>query len=114
MFRTFRKHIGLTTGKPTITNTFTMAEVCSAIILKVTQETRVSCRDMLNSILSALSFYISLPPAHGGGWGYSNSSCEAIRFSPDTDVVLGGFGLYGGRGQYNVEIKVRKIGSTIT
>ena len=45
--------------------------------------------------------------AHGGGWGYSASSVEAIRFSPDTDVLLGGFGLYGGRGTYNAEIKVR-------
>ncbi len=44
--------------------------------------------------------------AHSGGWGYSASSVEAIRFSSDTDVVIGGFGLYGGRGTYNAEIKV--------
>lgn len=44
--------------------------------------------------------------AHGGGWGYSASSVEAIRFSPDMDVLIGGFGLYGGRGTYNAEIKV--------
>ncbi len=44
--------------------------------------------------------------AHGGGWGYSNSSVEAIRFSPDSDVLLGGYGLYGGRGKYNADIKV--------
>ena len=44
--------------------------------------------------------------AHGGGWGYSASSVEAIRFNPDTEVLLGGFGLYGGRGTYNAEIKV--------
>ena len=31
---------------------------------------------------------------------------EALRFSPNSDVVLGGFGLYGGRGSYNAEIKV--------
>ena len=43
---------------------------------------------------------------HGGGWGYSASSVEAVRFSPDTDVLLGGFGLYGGRGTYNADIKV--------
>lgn len=51
--------------------------------------------------------YSFLSTAHGGGWGYSNSSVEAIRFSADTDIFLGGFGLYGGRGQYNAEIKVR-------
>ena len=43
---------------------------------------------------------------HGGGWGYNAGSIEAIRFSPDQDVLLGGFGLYGGRGSYNAEIKV--------
>ena len=48
--------------------------------------------------------------AHGGGWGYSASSVEAVRFSPDTEVLLGGFGLYGGRGTYNAEIKVKKKG----
>ena len=46
--------------------------------------------------------------AHGGGWGYSASSVEAVRFSPDTEVLLGGFGLYGGRGTYNAEIKVQR------
>ena len=45
--------------------------------------------------------------AHGGGWGYNAGSIEAILFSPDQDVLLGGFGLYGGRGQYNVEVKVK-------
>lgn len=33
---------------------------------------------------------------------------EAVRFSPDTEVLLGGFGLYGGRGTYNAEIKVER------
>ena len=47
--------------------------------------------------------------AHGGGWGYSASSVEAIRFTSDTDILLGGFGLYGGRGTYNAEIKVRNM-----
>ena len=46
--------------------------------------------------------------AHGGGWGYSASSVEAVRFSSDTEVLLGGFGLYGGRGTYNAEIKVKR------
>ena len=54
-----------------------------------------------------------LAVAHGGGWGYSNSSVEAIRFSPDTDIILGGLGLYGGRGQYNAEIKVKIEYSTV-
>jgi len=52
--------------------------------------------------------------AHGGGWGYSASSVEAIRFTSDTDILLGGFGLYGGRGTYNAEIKVRPLGGHIT
>ena len=36
--------------------------------------------------------------SHGGGWGYSGHSIEAIRFMVDTDVLLGGYGLFGGRG----------------
>jgi E3 ubiquitin-protein ligase MYCBP2 len=42
----------------------------------------------------------------GGGWGYNVGSVEAVLFCPDHDVLLGGFGLYGGRGQYNAEVKV--------
>ena len=44
--------------------------------------------------------------AHGGGWGYSGHSIEAIRFVSDTDVLIGGFGLFGGRGEYYGKIKV--------
>ena len=43
---------------------------------------------------------------HGGGWGYSGHSIEAIRFMCDTDILLGGFGLFGGRGEYYGRIKV--------
>lgn len=46
---------------------------------------------------------------HGGGWGYSGHSVEAIRFMADVDIILGGFGLFGGRGEYTAKIKVRKI-----
>lgn len=44
--------------------------------------------------------------SHGGGWGYSGHSIEAIRFMADTDILLGGFGLFGGRGEYTGKIKV--------
>lgn len=27
--------------------------------------------------------------SHGGGWGYSGHSVEAIRFMCDTDILLG-------------------------
>ena len=46
--------------------------------------------------------------SHGGGWGYSGHSVEAIRFMADMDVLLGGFGLFGGRGEYLDKIKGRK------
>ena len=46
-------------------------------------------------------------PGHGGGWGYSGHSIEAIRFMVDTDILLGGFGLFGGRGEYFGKIKVQ-------
>ena len=43
---------------------------------------------------------------YGGGWGYSGHSIEAVRFSADTDLLLGGFGLFGGRGEYFGKIRV--------
>lgn len=48
-------------------------------------------------------------PGHGGGWGYSGHSVEAIRFMSDTDILLGGFSLFGGRGEYMGKIKVIRI-----
>lgn len=48
--------------------------------------------------------------SHGGGWGYSGHSIEAIRFMTDTDVLLGGFGLFGGRGEYTAKLKLIDIG----
>ena len=44
--------------------------------------------------------------SHGGGWGYSGHSVEAFRFMADTDLLLGGFSLFGGRGEYMGKIKV--------
>lgn len=29
--------------------------------------------------------------SHGGGWGYSGHSVEAIRFMCDTDILLGNY-----------------------
>ena len=51
--------------------------------------------------------------SHGGGWGYSGHSVEAIRFMADMDVLLGGFGLFGGRGEYLGKIKGRKNNADI-
>ena len=47
--------------------------------------------------------------SHGGGWGYSGHSVEAIRFMADMDVLLGGFGLFGGRGEYLGKIKGARV-----
>ncbi|XP_041463247.1 E3 ubiquitin-protein ligase MYCBP2-like isoform X4 [Lytechinus variegatus] len=48
---------------------------------------------------------------YGGGWGYSGHSVEAVRFCPDADILLGGFGLFGGRGEYSAKIKVYDLGT---
>ncbi|KAL3880398.1 hypothetical protein ACJMK2_032642, partial [Sinanodonta woodiana] len=48
--------------------------------------------------------------SHGGGWGYSGHSVEAVRFMCDTDILLGGFGLFGGRGEYYGRIKLFELG----
>jgi hypothetical protein len=55
-------------------------------------------------------FFFGRFDSHGGGWGYSGHSVEAIRFMSDTDVLLGGFGLFGGRGEYVGKIKLFDIG----
>ncbi|XP_069950165.1 E3 ubiquitin-protein ligase MYCBP2 isoform X3 [Cherax quadricarinatus] len=49
--------------------------------------------------------------SHGGGWGYSGHSIEAIRFMCDTDILIGGFGLFGGRGEYMGKIKLFELGA---
>ena len=62
--------------------------------------------DVSSGCTHALRDVTCLLAAHGGGWGYSGHSIEAIRFVPDTDVMIGGFGLFGGRGEYYGKIKV--------
>lgn len=46
----------------------------------------------------------------GGGWGYSGHSVEALRFMCDTDILIGGFGVYGGRGEYSCKLKLYDLG----
>ncbi|XP_070133334.1 E3 ubiquitin-protein ligase highwire [Drosophila bipectinata] len=46
----------------------------------------------------------------GGGWGYSGHSVEAIRFAADTDIVICGFGMFGGRGEYSCKLKLYDLG----
>lgn len=55
---------------------------------------------------AALSISLCAAAGHGGGWGYSAHSVEAIRFCADADILLGGLGLFGGRGEYTAKIKV--------
>lgn len=47
----------------------------------------------------------------GGGWGYSGNSVEAIRFMCDTDILVAGFGMFGGRGEYTCKVKLFDLGS---
>lgn len=49
--------------------------------------------------------------AFGGGWGYFGHSVEAIRFMCDTDVVMDGIGMYGGRGEYTCKLKIYDLGT---
>ena len=58
----------------------------------------------------AVTFQSLISAGHGGGWGYSGHSVEAIRFTSDTDILLGGFSLFGGRGEYMGKIKVFDLG----
>jgi len=54
-----------------------------------------------------------LSAGYGGGWGYSGHSVEAVRFAVDTDVLLGGFAVFGGRGEYFAKIRVRWLSTAI-
>lgn len=76
--------------------------ICEDSLDKTTQQAKVYSREDF----SAVSRFES----HGGGWGYSAHSIEAIRFMADTDILLGGFGLFGGRGEYTGKIKLFDIG----
>lgn len=49
--------------------------------------------------------------AFGGGWGYFGHSVEAIRFMCDTDILMEGIGMYGGRGEYTCKIKIFDLGA---
>ncbi|XP_047524361.1 E3 ubiquitin-protein ligase MYCBP2 isoform X3 [Pieris napi] len=76
---------------------------------------QVECkRDSLSIPISPLrEDYLTVNrfESHGGGWGYSGHSIEAIRFMSDTDILLGGYGLFGGRGEYTAKIKLIDIGT---
>lgn len=48
--------------------------------------------------------------AFGGGWGYFGHSVEAVRFMCDTDILMEGIGMYGGRGEYTCKIKIFDLG----
>lgn len=48
--------------------------------------------------------------SYGGGWGYFVYLVEVICFSVDIDILFGGFGLFGGRGEYIVKIKLFELG----
>ncbi|XP_038216347.1 E3 ubiquitin-protein ligase highwire [Zerene cesonia] len=77
--------------------------------------TQVECkRDSLALPVSPLRedfLTVNRFESHGGGWGYSGHSIEAIRFMSDTDILLGGYGLFGGRGEYTAKIKLIDIGT---
>lgn len=47
----------------------------------------------------------------GGGWGYFGHSVEAVRFMCDTDILVDGIGMYGGRGEYMCKIKIFDLGA---
>jgi hypothetical protein len=69
-------------------------------------EQRYISLSALNLLYGCCNVLYYFPAGHGGGWGYSGHSIEAIRFMADTDILLGGFGLFGGRGEYTGKIKV--------
>ncbi|XP_060534839.1 E3 ubiquitin-protein ligase MYCBP2 isoform X2 [Cylas formicarius] len=89
-------------------DTLTMAHdlQISAVKEEVDERQLISGKQYLKEDFMAVNRFES----HGGGWGYSGHSIEAIRFTADTDLLLGGFGLFGGRGEYTAKLKLLDIG----
>ena len=79
-----------------------------------TRQSYVRCSFILHTFVLEISPHFASMTTHhfavilgnGGGWGYSVHSTEAIRFMTDTDIVLGGVGVFGGRGEYSVTVGV--------
>ncbi|XP_059170813.1 E3 ubiquitin-protein ligase MYCBP2-like isoform X4 [Physella acuta] len=83
--------------------------VANHLKLHVAEESRE--KTTINKVYSKEDYtVVNRFESHGGGWGYSGHSVEAIRFMCDTDVLLGGFGLFGGRGGYLGRIKLYELG----
>nr|AOV18880.1 myc binding protein 2 [Lymnaea stagnalis] len=83
--------------------------VANQLKLHVAEESREKAA--INKVYSKEDYtVVNRFESHGGGWGYSGHSVEAIRFMCDTDVLLGGFGLFGGRGGYLGRIKLYELG----
>ncbi|XP_045784545.1 E3 ubiquitin-protein ligase MYCBP2 [Maniola jurtina] len=80
-----------------------------------TKPSMVECKrdNAVQPIISVVEDYLTVNrfENHGAGWGYSGHSVEAIRFMCDSDILLGGVGLYGGRGDYTAKIHLFDIGT---
>jgi E3 ubiquitin-protein ligase MYCBP2 len=83
-------------------DTLTIAQQLKMEVLEEAKEKTAQAKVYTKEDYSVVNRFES----HGGGWGYSGHSVEAIRFMCDTDILLGGFGLFGGRGEYFGRIKV--------
>ncbi|XP_041356631.1 E3 ubiquitin-protein ligase MYCBP2-like isoform X3 [Gigantopelta aegis] len=87
-------------------DTLTVCQQLNMTVVEETKEKQSSSKIYIKEDYSVVNRFDS----HGGGWGYSGHSVEAVRFSCDTDILLGGFGLFGGRGEYVGRIKIFELG----
>ncbi|XP_062580615.1 E3 ubiquitin-protein ligase MYCBP2-like [Saccostrea cucullata] len=84
----------------------TMAQKANLTVVEETKEKQTTSKVYTKDDFTVVNRFES----HGGGWGYSGHSIEAVRFMSDTDILLGGFGLFGGRGEYYGRIKLFDLG----
>ncbi|KAF3843349.1 hypothetical protein F7725_002198 [Dissostichus mawsoni] len=78
--------------------------------LAAMQELKMGVASAEEETQAVMKVYSKEDYSHGGGWGYSAHSVEAIRFCADADILLGGLGLFGGRGEYTAKIKLFELG----
>ncbi|XP_048243746.1 E3 ubiquitin-protein ligase MYCBP2-like isoform X7 [Haliotis rufescens] len=87
-------------------DTLTTAHLLNMTVIEEAREKQSTSKIYTREDYSIINRFES----HGGGWGYSGHSVEAVRFMCDTDILLGGFGLFGGRGEYFGRIKIFELG----
>ena len=59
--------------------------------------------------ISDQCFFFFFPQGLAGTWGHDGKAVDAVRFSPNKGIVLGGLGVYGCRSPGTYEVTVSEF-----